>query len=98
MDWRNPGLRPAVFDFIWAGDILYETRFCQPLTMLLKGSIRENGRIWIADPERNISDRIWSYFEDNGFIVNEIKREKAFIDRHGAMVRLMELSVCPAPT
>jgi ETFB lysine methyltransferase len=93
MDWRNPGLRPAVFDFIWGADILYETRFCQPLALLLKDSIRENGRIWIADPERNISAGIWSYFEDNGFIISEIKREKAFTGRHKAMVRLIELSV-----
>ncbi len=92
MDWRNPGLKPGAFDFIWAADILYESRFCQPLAELLKYCVGENGRIWIADPERNISAKNWEYFEHSGFNINEIKREKASMGRHKAMVRLLELS------
>ncbi len=93
MDWRNSALKPGVFDYIWAADILYETRFCEPLARLLRYSIKDNGRIWIADPERNISAKIWAYFHEYGFTVNEIKKEKAFIGEHGGMVRLMELTV-----
>jgi len=93
MDWRDFGLKPKAFDFIWAADIFYEARFCKPLAGLLRYSIKDSGRIWIADPERNISAKIWSYFEENGFTVNEIKKERASMGNQGGMVRLVEISV-----
>jgi ETFB lysine methyltransferase len=92
MDWRNYGFKPGAFDFIWAADVLYEKRFCRPLAVLLRYCIRDKGRIWIADPERNISRDIWAYFEEHGFNIREITREEARVDKHVATVRLMELS------
>lgn len=93
MDWRNFGFKAGVFDFIWAADILYETRFSEPLADLLRYCVRDGGRVWIADPERNISRDIWACFEKNGFNINELTREEAVINGHIAMVRLMELTI-----
>ncbi len=93
MDWRHFGFKAGVFDFIWAADILYEARFSKPLADLLRYCVRDGGRIWIADPERNISRDIWACFEKNGFNINELAREEAVINSHIAMVRLMELTV-----
>ena len=30
MDWCAPAFKPGAFDFMWAGDIVYETRFYHP--------------------------------------------------------------------
>lgn len=91
-DWRNPGFGPGVFDFIWAADVLYEARFCEPLARLLRYCLKDNGRIWIADPERNVSVKAWDYFERKGFTIKEIGRQKTVVGYHSAMVRLMELT------
>ena len=91
MDWRNPGIKPGSFDIVWAADIFYETRFCAPLAEFMRYAAKGNGRIWIADPERNISLKVWDFFQENGFEVIEITRKKAFVSGQSAMVRLVEL-------
>ncbi|MFP4235961.1 MAG: class I SAM-dependent methyltransferase [Desulfonatronovibrio sp.] len=91
-DWRNPGFGPEVFDFIWAADVLYEARFWEPLAGLLRYCLKDNGRIWIADPERNVSVKAWDYFETKGFTIKEIGRQKTVVGSHSATVRMMELS------
>ncbi|MFN2342825.1 MAG: methyltransferase [Desulfonatronovibrio sp.] len=93
MDWRNPGITAGIFDFIWAADVLYEVRFTHPLTRLFKMALKDSGKIWIADPQRNISERIWHIFQESGFKIRELKREKAGLGSHKATVRLIELTV-----
>ncbi len=92
MDWRKPAFKPQTFDIIWAADILYETRFCKPLAALMKQCLKPGGKIWIADPERNLSPKIWESFQESGFLVNEISREEAWLDSSRASVRLLELT------
>lgn len=93
MDWRSPGITAGMFDFIWAGDVLYEVRFTPPLTRLFKMALKVDGKIWIADPQRNVSEKIWHIFEDSGFKIRELKRQKAGLNSHKATVRLIELTV-----
>lgn len=54
MDWRAPALAEASIDRIWASDIIYEKRFIGPQIRLFDGVLAEDGKIWIADPDRNI--------------------------------------------
>lgn len=54
MDWRKPTLPPACFDRIWAGDIMYEKEFADPIAAFLALMLKDGGRAWIAEPGRDI--------------------------------------------
>ena len=54
MDWRNPTLPPASFDRIWAGDIMYEKDFADPIAAFLSSMLKPGGRAWIAEPGREV--------------------------------------------
>ncbi|WP_051617282.1 class I SAM-dependent methyltransferase [Desulfonatronovibrio hydrogenovorans] len=90
-DWRQPPFKAGGFDYIWAADVLYESRFAQPLVRLLTLCLKKDGRIWIADPQRNISKAVWSIFINSGFKLKEIRKDRVGIGPHRAEVRLMEL-------
>lgn len=92
MDWRKPALQPEKFDYVWAADVLYETRFSEPLINLLRHCVKNDARIWIADPERNVSAGIWERFSKAGFGIREIKRERIREKGHGPLIRLLELT------
>lgn len=54
MDWRKPAFRRGIFRRVWAGDILYEKRFMEPVAGFLDWSLMEGGAAWIAEPGRKI--------------------------------------------
>lgn len=54
MDWRYPAFNPESFDFIWAGDIMYEKDFASPIASFLSSMLQKNGKAWIAEPGRDI--------------------------------------------
>lgn len=54
MDWRHPSYPPASFDRIWAGDIMYEKAFAEPVASFIASMLKEGGRAWIAEPGRDI--------------------------------------------
>lgn len=56
VDWRVPAFRRGVFDFIWGGDIMYERRFVTPVLDCLEYSLVPGGRVWLAEPNRNVYD------------------------------------------
>jgi len=56
MDWRKPAVRAHSISFIWAGDIMYETRFAQPICNFLDHSLTSSGIAWIAEPCRSVYD------------------------------------------
>lgn len=60
MDWRDPHVPAKSFDFIWAGDILYERDFAVPVLTFLDYALSKDGVVWIAEPGRVIFD----YFID----------------------------------
>ncbi len=67
MDWKRSGLKKHMFEFIWAADVLYETGFALPLAGFLRDCLAPQGRIWIADQKRNVSERTWAKLLGQGF-------------------------------
>ena len=51
---REPSLPPASFDRIWAGDIMYEQAFAEPVAAFIASMLKAGGRAWIAEPGRDI--------------------------------------------
>ncbi len=56
MDWRRPAVRAGSCDWIWGGDIMYERRFVRPVFVFLEHALAPGGRVWLAEPGRNIFD------------------------------------------
>ncbi len=54
MDWRYPSYPPDSFDRIWAGDIMYEKAFAEPVASFIASMLKQGGRAWIAEPGRDI--------------------------------------------
>lgn len=55
-DWRAPAFKPKSFDYIWGGDIMYEKRFVTPVLDCLEYALAKGGRVWLAEPNRNVYD------------------------------------------
>ena len=56
MDWRFPALRGRSAQFIWGGDIMYERRFVTPVLDFIDYALAPGGRVWLAEPGRNVFD------------------------------------------
>ena len=54
MDWRTPAVLPKTASFIWAGDIVYEKRFVEPVLHFLEYALADDGVVWISEPGRTI--------------------------------------------
>jgi len=96
MDWRAPGFRPHAFDFMWGGDIVYETRFYQPLTKLFKDHLAPGGRIWLAEPKRSVSAPVWERLAGDGFCVKKLFTEPVPVEGYHVTVNLWEMTVAGA--
>lgn len=92
MDWRAPAFRPGAFDFVWGSDILYETRFHAPLTPLFATLLAPGGRIWLAEPERKVSEPVWGGFAAAGFRVARLVSIQVPFQHYKATVNLWELT------
>lgn len=77
MDWREIALADNSFDYIWGGDILYEKRFFDPLEKLFKQLLKPEGRIWMAEPVRDVSTPVWQQLENLGWKTSLPLTEKA---------------------
>ncbi|MBU1611393.1 MAG: methyltransferase domain-containing protein [Proteobacteria bacterium] len=91
MDWREPGLRPGAFPFIWAGDVLYETRFFEPVEALLRTVLATDGEVLIGDPERTVSRPVWERLRGLGWKAEQIMLEKLVLLGQNQTVRLWRL-------
>ena len=71
LDWRNPN-HNIHYEIVIAADILYEKRFLEPVYNTLNKLVKENGRVYIAEPNRTIAK---SFFDlmINGFELIEKK-------------------------
>ncbi len=54
MDWEKPTIVPNSVERLWAGDIMYEKVFAAPIARFFAYALTENGKIWIAEPGRNV--------------------------------------------
>jgi predicted nicotinamide N-methyase len=93
MDWRRPCLAPAQFEMIWGSDILYETRFYEPLVRLFRTLTAPGGRIWLAEPMRQVSRPVWGRLITDGFRVEELHEEVVPFTTYRATVALYEISL-----
>ena len=53
MDWRFPAVRQGAFDRLWAGDVMYEKRFIEPVAAFLDHALAVDGVAWVAEPDRD---------------------------------------------
>ena len=54
MDWRSPAVRAGSCDLVWGGDIMYERRFVGPVMRFIDHVLAPNGRVWMAEPNRDV--------------------------------------------
>lgn len=66
MDWRSPAIKKQAFDYIWGGDIMYERRFVTPVLDCLLYALKPGGKIWLAEPNRNVYDDFKRALLNNG--------------------------------
>lgn len=91
MDWRFPALPQGAFEFIWAGDVLYEKRFFEPLTTLFRHALAPGGRIWVGEPVRTVSRPVWDDLEREGFAPEKLTTEKVALCGQEPTVNLWEI-------
>lgn len=77
MDWRFPAVRKHSFDFIWGGDIMYERRFVCPVLDFLEFSLAPGGKVWLAEPSRNVYDDFRAALPSRGWSLQLVCRGMA---------------------
>mgnify|MGYP006292650937 CR=1 FL=1 len=92
MDWTKPALKPKSFSYIWGADILYETRFFEPLAAIFEEALAPGGTIWVADPERAVSDQVWEKLRNRGWKVLRAHGERVYFREYAMYVNLWEVS------
>jgi ETFB lysine methyltransferase len=92
MDWRKPALQTGRFSFVFGGDVLYEKRFVPPLIRLFQSILAPDGRVWLAEADRQCSKTTWPMFEEAGFSVQELCRVRVPWKKQDAEVVLREIS------
>jgi predicted nicotinamide N-methyase len=95
MDWRVPAFKKQAFDFIWGGDIMYERRFVTPVLDLLGYALAPGGRVWLAEPNRNVYDDFRAALLKRGWNstrVREARESALYAQKEKVGVSLWELS------
>ncbi len=95
MDWRIPALAPRCADFVWGGDIMYESRFAKPVLDFLDYALKPGGRAWVAEPCRSVYDAFRKALLDRGRFgrcVYERKVEALYAQAVPVTVRIWELT------
>ena len=96
VDWRIPAFRRGAFDFIWGGDIMYERRFVTPVLDCLEYALAPGGRVWLAEPNRNVYDDFRGALTLRGWRSNRVYNGKVaplHVQKHQVSVSLWELSL-----
>jgi len=91
MDWRRPACAPGRFDCIWGSDILYETRFYEPLITLFRDLLAPGGRIILSEPWREVSRPVWGRLAADGFTVNRLHEESVSVTSCRSTISLYEI-------
>ena len=100
MDWRFPAVRPRSCSFIWGGDIMYEKRFVVPVCDFLEHALAPGGRVWVAEPSRNVYALFSRTLAERGWQSRQIMEravEALHTQKHPVSVKLWELSRVSAP-
>lgn len=91
MDWRAPALAEGVFDLAWGSDILYETRFYEPLRAIFRSRLAPGGRVVLAEPWREVSRGVWDRLAADGFAVRRLHEESVAVASCRSTISLYEL-------
>lgn len=91
MDWRSPALAPGVADVVWAGDIVYERRFIEPVARFLDLVLAPGGVAWIAEPGRNIGPPFIDHVRGAGFCCERAETSRFEHEGHGVRVHILEI-------
>lgn len=67
MDWRFPALGQGAFERLWAGDIMYERRFMEPVLKFFERALAPGGKVWLAEPGRKIFGEFLALLPDRGW-------------------------------
>ncbi len=92
MDWCFPAFKPHAFDFMWGGDIVYETRFYEPLRDLFLNHLAPTGEIWLGEPVRSVSRPVWERLASDGFLVENLGVENVPVEGYHVTVNLWRLT------
>ena len=76
MDWRAPAVRKNAIQLLWAGDVLYEKRFMQPVLQFMEYALAKQGEAWFAEPGRQIFRQFPGLAASNGWECNCVFSEK----------------------
>lgn len=76
MDWRFPSVAPQSVDLMWGGDIMYETRFVEPVLSFLEHCLASGGRAWVAEPNRNVYNEFREQLDLRGWKSRKLLTEK----------------------
>ena len=71
LDWRNPD-HDKQYEIIIAADILYENRFLEPVYNTLNMLLTENGKVYIAEPNRTIAKPFFDLMKDGYAELNNL--------------------------
>lgn len=93
MDWCRPCFGAGGFERIWGSDILYETRFYEPLVPLFRTLLAPGGRIWLSQPWRQVSEPVWGRLIADGFTVVKVHEESVSFSTYRSTVSLYEISL-----
>ncbi len=66
IDWREARFRQR-FDAIIASDVVYEERFFMPLLNVFREALAPQGRILLAEPNRQIARIFFNLLRDHGY-------------------------------
>ena len=95
MDWRKPALAPSCARYLWAGDIMYETRFASPVLDFLEHTLEPGGCAWVAEPCRSVYAAFRSALHSRGWTdrcVYEQSVEALYAQSAPVPVRVWELT------
>lgn len=98
MDWRFPAVRKHGADFIWGGDIMYERRFVLPVLDFMEYALKPDGRMWIAEPNRNVYGMFRHSLESRGWASRRVYQgtvQPLHVQKSLVTVSLWEISRKP---
>lgn len=91
-DWRYPAFQAGSFPLMWAGDIMYEKRFIEPVTSFIGHCLQSRGRMWIAEPNRAIYQDFVIHCCENGLVCTKLKEEPTTaFEGHEVTVNIWEV-------
>lgn len=83
-DWRRPCFKRHSLNFIWAGDIMYEKRFFEPVAAFLEHCLAKDGCFWLAEPGRNLYPQFQQMMQQKGWQTRLLARQNAALPASNA--------------